>query len=130
MGSCECSQGCNALAGAKGPSGGRQCLSSQGCALTCRSTGPPWAGLRPRHVGRLAIFVRHLSEATSVSTLVIGIITGALGVAYIVYGRRQTKFVPLIAGVFLCAYPYFIDSLVWLCVVGALLLAAPFVIDF
>jgi len=65
-----------------------------------------------------------------VASVVVGIITGAFGVAYIVYGRRQTKFVPLIAGVFLCAYPYFIDSWVWLCVVGILLLAAPFVIDF
>jgi hypothetical protein len=65
-----------------------------------------------------------------VTTLVIGIFTGALGVAYIVYGRRQTKFAPLIAGVLLCAYPYFIDSVVWLVVVGALLLAAPFFIDF
>jgi len=64
-----------------------------------------------------------------VSTLVIGIITGALGMGYIVYGRRQTKFVPLVAGIFLCAYPYFIDSVLWLCVVGALLLAAPFVVD-
>ena len=60
----------------------------------------------------------------------IGIVTGILGVAYIAYGRRQTKFVPLIAGVFLCAYPYFIDNLIWLCIVGALLLAAPFVVDF
>jgi len=64
------------------------------------------------------------------STLLIGIVTGALGLAYIAYGRRQTKFAPLVAGVFLCAYPYFIDSVVWLCVVGVLLLAAPFVIDF
>ncbi|MEO8565056.1 MAG: hypothetical protein ABI541_01630 [Betaproteobacteria bacterium] len=63
------------------------------------------------------------------STLLIGIVTGALGIAYIAYGRRQTKFAPLIAGVFLCAYPYFIDSLVWLCVVGVLLLAMSFVID-
>ena len=62
--------------------------------------------------------------------LVIGIITGALGVAYIVYGRRQTKFVPLIAGVFLCVYSHFIDSWVWLCVIGVLLVVAPFVIDF
>ena len=62
-------------------------------------------------------------------TLIIGIVTGVLGLAYIAYGRRQTKFAPLIAGVFLCAYPYFIDSPVWLCVVGAILLAAPFVID-
>jgi hypothetical protein len=65
-----------------------------------------------------------------VSTFVVGIITGALGVGYIVYGRRQTKFVPLIAGVALCVYSYFIDSVVWLCIVGALLLAAPFLIDF
>ena len=64
------------------------------------------------------------------STFVIGIITGALGVGYIVYGRRQTKFVPLVAGVALCMYSYFIDSVVWLCIVGALLLAAPFLIDF
>jgi hypothetical protein len=65
-----------------------------------------------------------------VTNFVIGIITGALGVAYIVYGKRETKFFPLIAGVLLCAYSYFIDSWVWLCVVGALLLAAPFIIDF
>jgi hypothetical protein len=65
-----------------------------------------------------------------VTILVIGIITGAFGLAYIVYGRRQAKFVPVIAGVLLCAYPYLIDGVVWLCVVGALLLAAPFVIDF
>jgi hypothetical protein len=65
----------------------------------------------------------------AVTTLVIGIITGALGMGYIVYGRRQTKVAPLVAGILLCAYPYFIDSVVWLCVVGALLLAAPFVID-
>ncbi len=66
----------------------------------------------------------------SVSTFVIGIITGALGIGYIMYGRRQTKFLPLIAGVSLCVYPYFIDSVVWLCIVGALLLAAPFIIEF
>ena len=61
--------------------------------------------------------------------LFIGIITGALGVAYIVYARRQAKLVPLIAGLALCTYSYFIDSWVWLCVVGVLLAVAPFVID-
>ena len=50
--------------------------------------------------------------------------------AYIVYGKRQTKFVPIIAGVLLCVYPYFLESWVWLGVIGAILLAAPFVIDF
>lgn len=59
-----------------------------------------------------------------------GIVAGALGVAYIVYGRRATKFVPLVAGIALCAYSYFVDSWVWLGIIGVLLLAAPFVIDF
>ena len=64
------------------------------------------------------------------TALLIGIFTGALGLAYITYGKRQTKFVPLIAGVALCSYSYFVDGWVWLCVVGALLAAAPFIFDF
>jgi hypothetical protein len=64
------------------------------------------------------------------ANLFFGIVTGALGLAYIVYGKRQTKFVPLIAGILLCAYSYFITSWIWLCVVGAALLVAPFIIDF
>jgi hypothetical protein len=36
----------------------------------------------------------------------------------------------MISGVLLCVYPYFIDNLVWLCVIGAVLLVVPFVTDF
>jgi len=50
--------------------------------------------------------------------------------AYFVYGKRQTKLVPMIAGLLLCVYPYFVDSLLWSCVIGLALLVAPFVIDF
>ena len=62
--------------------------------------------------------------------LFFGIVAGAIGAAYIVYGRRQTKLVPVIAGVLLCIYPYFVESWLWLGVVGAVFLVAPFVIDF
>ena len=48
------------------------------------------------------------------ATLTIGILTGAIGVGYFMYGKRQTKFVPLIAGMALCVYPYFVDSVLWL----------------
>jgi hypothetical protein len=65
-----------------------------------------------------------------VTALLFGIAAGAIGMGYLVYGRRQAKFVPAIAGILLCAYPYFFDSVLWLSVVGALLVAAPFVIDF
>jgi len=64
------------------------------------------------------------------TTLAIGILTGAIGVGYFMYGKRQTKFVPLLAGMALCVYPYFVDSALWLVVIGAMLIAAPFVVDF
>lgn len=64
------------------------------------------------------------------ATLFFGVLTSALGVAYMVYGKRQTKFVPLIAGLALCVYSYFIDSWLWLGLIGAALAALPFVIDF
>jgi drug/metabolite transporter (DMT)-like permease len=62
--------------------------------------------------------------------LIIGLIAGVFGAAYFVYGKRQSKFSPMISGVLLCIYPYFTDSMLWLCVIGAVLLAAPFVADF
>jgi hypothetical protein len=65
-----------------------------------------------------------------VGNLFFGIFAGAVGVAYIVYGRRQTKLVAVLAGVLLCIYPYFVESWLWLGGIGAILLAAPFVIDF
>jgi hypothetical protein len=65
-----------------------------------------------------------------VNSFVIGIFAGAIGMGYFIYGKRQAKFAPMIAGVLLCIYPYFTESLLWLSVIGALLLVAPFLIDF
>ncbi|MDB6063016.1 MAG: hypothetical protein JWM78_3119 [Verrucomicrobiaceae bacterium] len=62
-------------------------------------------------------------------SLFIGLIAGAFGTAYFVYGKRQGKGSTMLAGAALCIYPYFIDNLLWQCVVGALLLAAPFVVE-
>lgn len=64
------------------------------------------------------------------SSLLIGMLAGVFGVAYFVYGKRQTKVIPMVAGVLLCVYPYFIESILWSSIVGILLLAAPFVIDY
>jgi hypothetical protein len=64
------------------------------------------------------------------NSLIVGIIAGAVGVGYFIYGKRQAKFTPLIAGMLLCVYPYFTDSLLWLSVIGLALVAAPFLIDF
>ncbi len=64
------------------------------------------------------------------TNLLFGVFAGAIGMGYIVYGKRQAKFVPAIAGILLCVYPYFVEGVLWLSLVGAGLVAAPFLIDF
>jgi hypothetical protein len=65
-----------------------------------------------------------------VNSLLVGVVAGAIGMGYFIYGKRQTKIVPMVAGALLCIYPYFIDSLLWLSLVGLLLIAAPFLLDY
>lgn len=64
------------------------------------------------------------------NSLIIGVIAGAFGLGYFIYGKRQSKVVPMLAGVLLCIYPYLTENLLWLSVIGVALLAAPFLIDY
>ena len=66
----------------------------------------------------------------SATGLTIGVVTGAVGMGYFVYGKRQARYAAMISGFVLCVYPYFVDSVLWLCVIGVALAAAPFLIDF
>ena len=56
------------------------------------------------------------------------VLLSSFGMAYMVYGKRQAKFVPAIAGLGLMAYPYFIQRTVPFLLVGAALVALPFVV--
>ena len=53
---------------------------------------------------------------------------GSIGLGYFIYGKKQQKMVPLIAGIALCAYPYFISNVYAMVVVGIILTAVPWVI--
>jgi hypothetical protein len=66
----------------------------------------------------------------SASALIIGMIAGAIGTGYFIYGKRQQRFAPMLAGLMLGIYPFFTDNPVLLVVIGAVLMAAPFYIDF
>jgi hypothetical protein len=65
-----------------------------------------------------------------VSALFIGMIAGVIGTAYFVYGKRQQKFVPMMTGLMLGIYPFFTDNPLLLVLIGAALMAAPFMVDF
>ncbi|MBU0910887.1 MAG: hypothetical protein KKA54_09265 [Proteobacteria bacterium] len=59
-----------------------------------------------------------------------GLIFGSLGMGYIVYGRKQANMMALLAGVGLCVFPYFTNS-VWMSIaIGLGLVILPFVIRF
>ena len=64
------------------------------------------------------------------NALIVGLLAGAFGMAYIVYGRRQSKVVPTVCGVLLCIYPWFTENVYALYGIGAALAAAPFLVDF
>lgn len=58
--------------------------------------------------------------------LVVGLIVGAFGAAYFVYGKRREKISFIVSGIALCVYPYLSDSPFVLIALGALFLAFPF----
>lgn len=62
------------------------------------------------------------------NTLIASIFLGIIGSGYFMYGKKAHNPVPLVSGVLLCVFPYFIDSFLWTMVIGVALLAAPFVI--
>ena len=60
------------------------------------------------------------------SLLVWGVIFGAIGLGFFTYGRRQKAIVPLLAGIALFIFPYFISNVLALVAVGLLLVALPY----
>jgi hypothetical protein len=60
--------------------------------------------------------------------LLFGILWSAIGLGYFVYGKRQRSFVPLLCGLGLMLFPYFVENWILLLVVGLVLTALPFVI--
>ena len=58
--------------------------------------------------------------------LLWGVVFGSVGLAYFVYGKKQQRFVPLLCGIALMAFPYFISNIVLLVVVGVVLSAVPY----
>ena len=57
--------------------------------------------------------------------LVWGMLFGAIGVGYFIYGKRQSALLPLLCGFGLMIFPYFVTGTLWMLLVGAVLMALP-----
>jgi hypothetical protein len=62
------------------------------------------------------------------STLIWGVLFGSIGLGYFVYGKKQNAIVPLLSGIGLILFPYFIPNFVILVGAGLLCVALPFFI--
>lgn len=66
----------------------------------------------------------------SESTLIWGILFGSFGIAYFVYGKKQKKVLPLLCGVGLMVFPYFITNMIAFVLIGVVLVVAPWFIRY
>ena len=62
----------------------------------------------------------------SASTLFWGILFGAIGLGFFIYGKKQQAIVPLVCGLVLMVFPYFVSDTWLLIAIGAALTAIPY----
>ena len=58
------------------------------------------------------------ASSFSFTNLIVGLIFSGIGIVAFVYGKKQGSFKPLLIGIALMVYPYFLTSTFWLCTVG------------
>ena len=58
--------------------------------------------------------------------LLWGVVFSAIGLGYFIYGKRQRAPVPLVCGLVLMVFPYFVSNVWILVLLGAALLAVPY----
>lgn len=64
----------------------------------------------------------------TVSAIVWGLLFGSIGVGYFIYGRKQQAPVPLMCGIALIIFPYFVTNIIALVAVGIVLVCIPYFI--
>lgn len=65
-------------------------------------------------------------ELGSTAVLMWGLLFGAIGTGFFIYGRKQKAVVPLCVGIALCVFPYFVANVYALVLIGVVLMAIPY----
>ena len=60
------------------------------------------------------------------ASLLWGVLFGAIGMGYFIYGRKQQQLVPLLCGLGLMGYTFFVSNVWALVLIGAVLMAVPY----
>ena len=62
----------------------------------------------------------------SEAELLWGVLFGSVGLGFFLYGKKQERLVPLVCGLALMAYPYFMPNAAALVLMGVVLIAIPY----
>jgi hypothetical protein len=66
----------------------------------------------------------------STASLLWGLLFGSIGLGFFIYGRKQKAVVPLVVGLALMIFPYFVSSTILVVVIGSVLIAVPYFLRF
>jgi hypothetical protein len=58
--------------------------------------------------------------------LLWGLLFSSIGLGFFAYGRKQGRVVPLVCGVALMIFPYFLSSSIPILIIGTVLIAVPY----
>jgi hypothetical protein len=62
------------------------------------------------------------------ASIIWGLLFGAIGVGYFLYGKKQRQPLPFACGLLLIVFPYFIANIALLVIIGVVLSALPYVL--
>jgi predicted membrane protein len=60
------------------------------------------------------------------SSLLWGLLFGSIGLGFLIYGRKQRAVVPLVCGLALMIFPYFVSNTILLITIGIVLIVIPY----
>ncbi len=64
------------------------------------------------------------------ASLLWGLLFSSIGLGFFIYGKRQRAVVPLVCGLILMIFPYFVSNTIALVVIGLALMALPYFVRY
>jgi hypothetical protein len=65
----------------------------------------------------------------SETSLILSLIFGSIGLGFFIYGKKGKKTVPLVCGIALMVYPYFVENIYLSLLTGVTLCLLPFFVE-
>ena len=60
--------------------------------------------------------------------LLLGLIFSCIGLGYFIYGKKKQSSIPLVCGLTLMIFPYFIENTLWMTGIGIVVSILPYFI--